>query len=283
MARDSGAPVSDRHRGPQGRETPQRTTLTARAVQVQQVPSVPSVLISDPSVEITAFWSCSASPDFTYHSQRAPVGISDPGLAFLRVAADGVIHAGRIEPRLPQAPLGRPYLAGRPDLHADMVDRRSLVALEKHELERRGRRWRHSRSRASPSPAASRTSASRSQSLSRGSSHSGRVEVGTPASSVAWAEGTPVQHSAVRKVIRRVMAAKSGRDRTSRPRCSCSTRPARVRQTNLWARVEAGLPSVRTTTPTVTPAAPALHQQPVKAQPCPTAERGKDSSPPVPR
>ena len=70
----NGAPVSDRHRGPQGRETPQRTTLTARAVQVQQVPSVPSVLISDPSVEITTFWSCSASPDFTYHSQRAPSG-----------------------------------------------------------------------------------------------------------------------------------------------------------------------------------------------------------------
>ena len=73
-ARDNGTPVSDRHRGPQGRETPQRTTLTAHATQVQQVPSVPSVLISDPSVEITTFWSCSASPDFTYHSQRAPSG-----------------------------------------------------------------------------------------------------------------------------------------------------------------------------------------------------------------
>ena len=57
------------------RNLAQRTTLfTAPATQVQQVPSVPSVLISDPSVEITTFWSCSASPDFTYHSQRAPSG-----------------------------------------------------------------------------------------------------------------------------------------------------------------------------------------------------------------
>ena len=57
-----------------GPRNPSADHLTAHATQVQQVPSVPSVLISDPSVEITTFWSCSASPDFTYHSQRAPSG-----------------------------------------------------------------------------------------------------------------------------------------------------------------------------------------------------------------
>src|SRR5690606_873292 len=63
-------------------------------------------------------------------------GAGEPGLRLLRVAAERVVDAGRLEPGLPQPSLGGDDLVRRGDLDTEVVDRAGLTALEENELER---------------------------------------------------------------------------------------------------------------------------------------------------
>ena len=65
------------------------------------------------------------------------VGVGNPGLRLLGVAADGVLDAGRLEAGPAQAPFRRRDLLGRLHLDAEVVERRPLLTLEEDQFQRR--------------------------------------------------------------------------------------------------------------------------------------------------